>query len=130
MSKDLLSNFFMMVKEKGIMDDEIIEFIDKIFENKSHKVLEVISKGIVKVVHSPSNREVWLAKGNKCEHLIYPKTYCSCQDFYKNVVIKRKRPFCKHILAQVICEASGEYNMRESDDEDFKHLIMETDLNF
>ena len=106
MTKDLLSNFFLKVKKMGAIDKELINYIEEIFPNKSKKVLEVINRGVSKYCYKPSNRTVWITIGEECEHLIYPKIYCSCQDFYKNVVVKKKRTFCKHILGQIICEPS------------------------
>ena len=75
----------------------------------------------------------WWPKGSlgeNCEHIIYPKMYCSCQDFYKNVVVSKKRLFCKHILAQVICEALNNYKKTELKDHEFINLISNLELKF
>ena len=87
MSKDLLFRLQSKVKEREIVDDEVIEYIDSIFSNNSEKVLEVIKRGVIKKKFNPSKRIIWIAVGEKCEHLVYPMLYCSCQDFYKNVVV-------------------------------------------
>ena len=130
MTKDLLSNFFQIVKKKGAIDDELINYIEDIFPNKSQKVLEVINKGVSKYIYKPSNRIIWITLGENCEHLIYPNLFCSCQDFYKNVVVKRKRNFCKHILAQIICNALNLHKEVELKDEDFKNLLNDLDMKF
>lgn len=130
MSKDLLFNLQSKVKEKGIVDDDLINYIDSIFPNKSEKVLEVIKRGIIKNIYKPSNRIVWTAIGENCEHLIYPNLYCSCQDFYKSVVVKRKRDFCKHILAQLICEVLESFKQVELEDGEFKSLINDLESKF
>jgi len=130
MSKDLLFDVYSRAKNKKVIDDELINFIDSLFSNKSDKVLEVIKRGITKYIYKPSNRVIWIAIGEGCEHLIYPKLYCSCQDFYKNVVIQRKRPFCKHLIAQAICDGLGDYNELELEDEDFNTLVEDLNLKF
>ncbi|MFX0026156.1 MAG: hypothetical protein ACFE8M_07055 [Candidatus Hermodarchaeota archaeon] len=130
MTKDLLNNLFQIVKKKGAIDDELINYIEDIFPNKSQKVLEVINKGVSKYIYKPSNRTVWITLGENCEHLIYPAFFCSCQDFYKNVVVKRKRLFCKHILAQIICNALNLHKEVELKDEDFKNLLNDLDMKF
>lgn len=127
-TKDFLFDFFSKIKQKGIIDEELIEEINRVFANKAERVLEAIEKGISKYVYKPSNRVIWIAMGENSEHIIYPKVYCSCQDFYKNVVIKRKRDYCKHLLAQVICEALNDYKTLELNDVEFSHLI--NDLEF
>ncbi|MFW9900803.1 MAG: hypothetical protein ACFFDY_05895 [Candidatus Thorarchaeota archaeon] len=128
MSKDLLFQVFKEAKKKQIIDEKFITFLDDIYPNKSTSVIEVLKRGIIKYTYKPSNRTVWTAQGENQEHLIYPKLYCSCQDFYKNVVIKKKRIFCKHILAQVISEALNQFKIITLDDNKFKELISELKL--
>ena len=62
--------------------------------------------------------------------MIYPRLYCSCQDFYKNVVIQRKRNFCKHLVAQSISEGLDDFNELALEDEDFQTLIDDLNLKF
>ena len=128
MSKDLLFKVFKEAKGKQIIDENFIAFLDNIYPNKSTSVIEVLKRGIIKYTYKPSNRIVWTAQGENQEHLIYPKLYCSCQDFYKNVVIKKKRTFCKHILAQVISEALNQFKTVTLNDKKFKELINELKL--
>ena len=130
MSKDLLFEVYSKAKNKKVIDDELISFIDSIFPNKVDKVLEVVKKGVTKYSYKPSNRVIWVALGKKCEHMIFPRLYCSCQDFYKNVVIQRKRGFCKHLLAQAICEGLDDFNELDLEDEDFNTLVEDLDLKF
>ena len=130
MSKDLLFDIYLKAKNKSAIDDELISLIDSIFPGKVEKVLEVIKKGITKYYYKPSNRVVWVALGKNCEHMIYPRLYCSCQDFYKNVVIVRKRNFCKHLVAQAICEGLNDFNELELENEDFDTLVEDLNLKF
>jgi len=128
MSKDLLFEVFSEAKKKQIIDEQFISFLETIFPDKSTKVIEVLKRGIKKYIYNPSNRIVWVAQGENQEHLIYPKLYCSCQDFYKNVVVKKKRKFCKHILAQIISEALNEFTAVTLDDHQFKELVRDLKL--
>jgi predicted nucleic acid-binding Zn finger protein len=128
MSKDLLLKVFEQAKQKQLIDEEFISFIESIFPDKSYDVLEVLKRGITKYTYKPSNRIVWTAMGKNQEHLIYPRLFCSCQDFYKNVVVYKKRKFCKHILAQVISEALKQFKTVISEDTKFKELIKELKL--
>ena len=128
MSKDLLSSIFELAKKKEYIDDELINYIDEIFTEKAVKVIEVIKRGITKNIFKPSNRIIWTAMGENQVHLIYPKIYCSCQDFYKSVVIKRDRDFCKHILAQIISLALNNYKINETEDTEFDNIIEDLKL--
>ncbi|MDX1797364.1 MAG: hypothetical protein R3255_01830 [Candidatus Lokiarchaeia archaeon] len=123
MSKDLLFQVFTIAKRKQVIDEEFITYLETIFPDKSTNVLEVLKRGIIKYIYKPSNRIVWAAKGENQEHMIYPKLYCSCQDFYKNVVIKQKRKFCKHIIAQIISEAFNKFETIILKDDEFKEFL-------
>ncbi|MFX1590549.1 MAG: hypothetical protein ACFFC1_20640 [Promethearchaeota archaeon] len=123
MSKDLLFQVFTIAKRKQVIDEEFITYLETIFPDKSTNVIEVLKRGIIKYIYKPSNRIVWAAKGENQEHMIYPKLYCSCQDFYKNVVIKQKRKFCKHIIAQIISEAFNKFETIILKDDEFKEFL-------
>ena len=130
MSKDLLFDVSLMAEKKGVIDEELLNFIDRIFPDKVDKVKKVIKRGITKYTFNPSRRVVWIALGENDEYLLYPKLYCSCQDFYKTVVIQKKRSFCKHLLAQVICEFLPDFKESELKDDEFNEFIEDLDLKF
>jgi len=123
MSKDLLFQVFRKAQRKQAIDEEFIIYLETIFPDKSTNVLDVLKKGIIRYTYKPSNRIIWAAKGENQEHMVYPKLYCSCQDFYKNVVIKQKRKFCKHLLAQTISEALNKFETVTLEDDKFKEFI-------
>lgn len=122
-SKDLLSEIYSKIKNKGLIDEDFVNFIESIFPDKSPNILKVIKRGITKYTFKPSGKIVWTAMGQNNEYLIYPKVYCGCIDFYKNVVIKRIRGFCKHIIAQVICEALNNYQVSLIEDDKFADFM-------
>lgn len=128
MSKDLLLKIFEKVKQKQVIDDDFISFLELVFPDKSSDVMETLKRGITKYNYKPSKRVVWTAMGKNQEHLIHPKLYCSCQDYYKNVVVNRNREFCKHIIAQIISEALRDFKEITLDDKEFKELVSELKL--
>ena len=72
-SKDLLSEVYSKIKNKAIIDEEFVNFIDSIFPDKSPNILKVIKRGITKYTFKPSGKIVWTAMGQNNEYLIYPK---------------------------------------------------------
>lgn len=133
MSKDLLSSIFQKVKDKGVIDDEFIKYLDGLFSDKSASILEVVQRGFIKYTYNPSKKVVWCVPAKKRpeeEYFIYPKIYCSCRDFYKAIVLERTRSFCKHLLAQVICEALQSFKNVELEDSLFKKRITELKQKF
>lgn len=129
-SKDLLFQLELIVKKKGMINFEVIDYLNQIFSEKSEKIMKVIKRGIIKKVFKSTSRIIWIATGEEVNHIIYPRLYCSCQDFYKNVVIKREKLFCKHILAQVISEALEDFETDYCEEEDLDNLIAEIESNF
>ncbi|MHA1373619.1 MAG: SWIM zinc finger family protein [Promethearchaeota archaeon] len=130
MSKDLLFELQTLIVKKGIIDDEIINFVNSNFVINFEKVLESLSRGVIKIIYKPSDRISWIVTGEEDKHLVYPKIYCSCQEFYKNVVINRKRIYCKHIITQILSEALGEYNIKELEDKNYYLMIKELESKF
>ncbi len=133
MSKDLLLTIYDKVKAKGLLDDELINYIDSLFSERINQVLDVVERDFYKYTFNPSNKSIWTvatSSNSKNYYLIYPKLYCSCWDFYKRVVVERKRLFCKHILAQTICEALNNFKIIQLKDEDFKKFIKDFKLDF
>jgi predicted nucleic acid-binding Zn finger protein len=128
MSKDLLLNLISLVKEKSKIDDEILNYLNSIFSENADRILETIRRGITK--YHIDDRIIWTAMGENSEHIIYPKMYCSCQDFYLNVVIDRKRDFCKHILAQIICDILNNYNEERLSHDEFRIMLNDEINNF
>jgi predicted nucleic acid-binding Zn finger protein len=128
MSKDLLNDLFNRAKEYGIINEELAKYLESIFPERTPDVLKIIKRGITKHIYKPSDRIVWIVIGENDEYFIYPKTFCSCTDFYKNVIIKRKRQFCKHLIAQIISEALGGFKVVEIEDKNFRESLKEVNL--
>jgi len=73
----------------------------------------------------PSGREVWIVVGKEREYLVYPLTYCPCEDFYLNVVIRGKVEGCYHLYAQIFAEALKKYDEIVADDGSYFKFIKE-----
>lgn len=127
-SKDLLSEIYLKIKEKGDIDDEFVNYLESIYPDKSSEILQSLKRGITKYIFKPSNRIIWTAIGENDEYLIYPKIYCSCIDFYNRVVIKRKKVVCKHLIAQTISDALNNFKEKKLDDRNYNTFIKELEL--
>ena len=127
-SKEFLSEIFNIIKNKGKIDDEFIIYLDTIFKERSYEILEIIRKGVNIYRYKPSDRALWIAVGQTRIYYLYPKIYCSCHDFYKTVITKRSRNFCKHLIAQVIVEALESYEIVYLEDDEFGNLIEDLTL--
>jgi len=127
-SKEFLVKVYNKAKERGKLNKEVIEYLESKFPGKTDKIIEIVNREITKYCYNPSKRIIWTVIGENDEYLIYPKRYCSCQDFYKRVVIKRKKEYCKHIIAQIIGEAIGKFKIVEWEDDKFRESLKEVNL--
>ncbi len=106
--------------------EDIRQKLGKLYGTKFTKALDlVISMAVKKYVFKPSGRTVWIVVGREKEYFIIPDAYCQCDDFYINVVIRRRVGTCYHIVAQQLAEKSGKYETFEALDSDFIRLNVE-----
>ncbi|RWX72733.1 MAG: hypothetical protein Metus_1592 [Candidatus Methanosuratincola subterraneus] len=112
-------------------------FLEKLLGTKDQDVLEGYKPKIVKAIEAvenyavkryrfkPSMRTVWIVVGKEREYHVIPGLYCQCDDFYINVVIKKKARACYHMIAQALAEERGIFESYELLDSDFIRLNKE-----
>lgn len=112
--------------ERNGLDEFIKKRLEEIYGTKYIKAIEALeSFSVKKYIFLPSNRVVWIVIGKKREYFVIPRIYCQCNEFYINVVIRRKSDLCYHILAQAIAERIGKYETYKVSDSDFIRLNTE-----
>lgn len=125
MGADLHNLLSEIGRERGI-PEESKEILRKTYGAKFRKAEEAVSSmAVKKYIFKPSGRIVWIVVGREKEYFLIPEFYCQCDDFYINVVIRRKVNLCYHILAQAIAEQLGRFEKFEAPDSDFIRLNSE-----
>ncbi|MEM2739232.1 MAG: hypothetical protein QXQ29_00305 [Candidatus Bathyarchaeia archaeon] len=112
---------------KGILDSKLLrELSSKFGKSKVERAIKTVMEGRVKLyVFKPSSRILWIVEGRERERFILPASgYCSCEDFYFNVV-DGKTKLCYHVIAQRIASLSGRYRMMEMRDEQYGEFTKE-----
>ncbi|MEN3035897.1 MAG: hypothetical protein ABC588_00845 [Candidatus Methanosuratincola petrocarbonis] len=108
---------FLGTNDEGVLEN---------YEPKIVRAMEAVEKYAVKrYVFKPSMRTIWIVVGKEREYQVIPRIFCQCDDFYINVVIKRKTRACYHMLAQAIAEERGIFESYELLDSDFIRLNKE-----
>ena len=93
--------------------------IDDASLKRLKKAIETVNRGKVKkYVFVPSGRVTWIVVGRRRDYWVIPRLYCSCDDFYINVISKRSASLCYHLLAQAIAEKLGKYDVFNVSDEE------------
>jgi predicted nucleic acid-binding Zn finger protein len=112
-------------RNKAIYGKDLRE-MDLRYGERFWRGIKAATEGCVRRhIFRPSRRTLWTVKGKKMDYLIIDDFYCSCDDFYLNVVIRRKSTSCYHLLAKVIADALDVYESVESNDEAYLPLVRE-----
>lgn len=82
----------------------------------------VSSNSVKKYTFNPSHKTVWIVVGREKEYFVMPGFYCQCDDFYINVVIRKRSKTCYHLFAQALADRLGNFEAYEVPDSDFIRL--------
>ncbi|MEM4699407.1 MAG: hypothetical protein QXT74_00465 [Candidatus Nezhaarchaeales archaeon] len=78
-----------------------------------------------KYVFKQSREEYWIVVGRTRDYMVIPGKYCTCDDFFINVVTGTRAKSCYHLLAQKIAEDGGSFETYEVDDDEGERLLDE-----
>jgi predicted nucleic acid-binding Zn finger protein len=121
----LLSKSEINKLSKKELTQDIVEYFKKKYGNRFIRALRSVEEGHVsKYTFTPSETITWIVKGRR-EYITIPETYCTCRAFYQDVVITREVRLCYHLLAQMIAEIRGSYQVIETSDSERRRLLIE-----
>jgi len=114
------------VKEKGRIDSRVRALLRENYGSRLDRALECLEWGRVKkYVFKPSGRVLWLVVGEGRQYIIRNMSFCTCEDFYLEVLVRREINACYHIIARVLGEALGKYEEYEESDASYSSIVME-----
>jgi predicted nucleic acid-binding Zn finger protein len=126
MDQEENEGLFKKLKKKKALDSAILKDFSETFNDRFWKGLKAAVDGQVKkYVFHPSKREIWVIVGKKKDYLLISDFYCSCQDFYLNVVVRKKNKYCYHILSKTIAEALNLFEEIKIEDSKYDILMKE-----
>ncbi|MEM3587613.1 MAG: hypothetical protein QXO71_09860 [Candidatus Jordarchaeaceae archaeon] len=107
------------------INGENLEKLAASFGERLWKALRTITeRRVTKHTFKPSNKQIWTVSGKNRDYLIISDFYCTCDDFYLNVVIRKKIKVCYHILAKRLAEALDLYTSYSQTDDDYEKLML------
>ncbi len=117
----------ILMESKGVLDAKLLEKLSYRFGRfRVEKAIRTVMDGRVKLyVFKPSGRILWVVEGKEKRRFILPASgYCSCEDFYFNVVDGKAR-LCYHVIAQRIASLCSRYDVVEAKDDLYDEFIKE-----
>jgi len=123
MNSDLENILDEISQDKKFSPNHLKYLIDE-FNNRFWRALrKILEKGVKKYIFKPSNRIVWIVLGNRRDYLIISDLYCTCDDFYMKVVIKKTAKMCYHLLSKILADYLDYYEEINVEDERFNELM-------
>jgi len=95
------------------------EYVLKALSDPSSLDRVVKSQALLKKMIKPrllfyrGDTNIWFYIGTRYDHIIVPRTYCSCKEFLINVMSRKKKLVCKHLLIQELSEKTSNYRVVE-----------------
>ena len=115
-SQAILEKYFHSLE---ISEANIRNYVE-VLKNKWTKIQTLIdSEKMFKYQFIPSGMIFWVIVGKTDDYLILPLNFCSCSDFYFNVLFKKKEICCYHIIAQIICQELNYFMILFKDDNSY-----------
>ena len=95
-------------------------------DERARKAVEAVKEGRVKkYVFRPSSKTYWVVVGRARDYLVLPGKYCTCDDFFINVVTRSKVKSCYHLIAQEVAQREGQFEVFEVEDDEGERLLDE-----
>ena len=115
------------IEKNGALTGKNLELLVQEYDERFWKAIRAVGERAVnKYIFQPSGQIVWIVVGKNRDYLISLKDkYCTCDDFYANVVLKKKSDICYHILAKLLAVSLNLYKTYTVDDERYPKLIEE-----
>jgi predicted nucleic acid-binding Zn finger protein len=108
------------------LSGSVLVMLNRLCGERFWKALQAVANDLVKkYVFGPSGRAVWIVVGKTREYPVLSEIYCDCEDFYINVIVKRRADVCYHILAKILAEALGVFSEVTVDDMSYDTLRAE-----
>ena len=117
MMKKKIENAIAEIRQSRSLSGTTLVTLNKLCGNRFWKALQAVANDLVKrYIFDPSGREAWIVVGKKRDYHILSDIYCDCEDFYINVIVKRRAELCYHILARILAEALNTFTEIRVDD--------------
>ncbi len=94
------------------------------FENHS-KVLEGLRTGRFIRLVSIDGVEVYVFRGVERDYIVSPCRFCMCHDFVINVLGRRSKAVCYHVVGFEIARRRGKLRVVHVSSEDLANIVLE-----
>ena len=91
------------------------------------RALEALKeKRVLLLIGKSSGRSIYIFMSKERDYLIIPRILCTCKDYEFNVVLRKTKPACYHLVTAELAIRKGEVRRIIVDDEVLDNILYET----
>lgn len=126
-TEQLLAEVRREKQDTGSLSDDLLSALHFVFRQPLLHALDLLDRGVVTHVTSPSGRELYQVKGSSGDYTCLPRVgYCSCLSFVYTVLLREEALMCKHLLAVQLSIAMESSITKHVTDKQFAEILSST----
>jgi predicted nucleic acid-binding Zn finger protein len=107
----------------------IREYIESVKNRPPERVREALVNRRVIKVSNADGKTLWAFRGKQRDYFIIPGLFCTCKDFEINVVMRKLRGCCYHLISADLAVERGEFREISVDNDLFFNILYELIIN-
>ncbi|MBD3189791.1 MAG: hypothetical protein GF308_04065 [Candidatus Heimdallarchaeota archaeon] len=126
-SFELFPTIISKLLEDGKLQYPDFEKLEELFGERVQKAIDSLtSLNVKKYLFTPSGIIRWVVIGSSGrEYLLLSHSFCSCNDFLFNSLLRRETPSCYHLLAREIAELRGDFEVIQLSDRQYSQFMLD-----
>ncbi|RLG74774.1 MAG: hypothetical protein DRO14_05365 [Thermoprotei archaeon] len=105
---------------------DVEKYITSINSEVPKKALEALKeKRVLLLIGRNSGRSIYIFKSKERDYLIIPRLLCTCKDYEFNVVLRKTKSACYHLVAAELAIREGEVRKITVNDEVLDDILYE-----
>ncbi|MCD6278079.1 MAG: SWIM zinc finger family protein [Desulfurococcales archaeon] len=102
------------------------KYVTSVSSNIPERALEAVRESrVLLLISRGSRRRLFVFKSRDRDYLIIPRILCTCKDYEFNVVFRRSKPACYHLIATELAIREGRVREVSVGDADFSNILYE-----
>ncbi len=106
---------------------DVEKYVASVNSEVPKRALEALKeRRVLLLIGKDSGQSAYVFKSKERDYLIIPRILCTCKDYEFNVVLRKIKPACYHLITAELAIRRGEVRKIVVDDEALNDIIYET----
>jgi predicted nucleic acid-binding Zn finger protein len=121
---EILKKLLTLLKKEEKLSEVAENEIIASFDSRGEKAVQILKEEKLLKIQLNDKLAIWEVEGKSKNYIIINNTFCECTDFQIRVLSREEKTLCYHLLAKIIGEKLGFFNLREIDDEEYNKMLL------